>query len=61
MKPSALIIDDEVQIRRLLRVALEAAGYTVHDAESGQQGLAEALNVALQRFLVGSGRSRRRG
>ena len=41
MKPSALIIDDEVQIRRLLRVALEAAGYTVHDAETGQQGLAD--------------------
>lgn len=39
MNPSALIIDDEVQIRRLLRVALESAGYTVHEAESGQQGL----------------------
>jgi two-component system KDP operon response regulator KdpE len=42
----ALVIDDEVQIRRLLRVALEAAGYTVHEAEAGQQGLAE---VALRR------------
>ena len=41
MNPTALIIDDEVQIRRLLRVALEAAGYTVHDAENGQQGLAD--------------------
>jgi two-component system KDP operon response regulator KdpE len=38
---TALIIDDEVQIRRLLRVALESAGYTVHDAETGQQGLAD--------------------
>jgi two-component system KDP operon response regulator KdpE len=42
MKPTALIIDDEVQIRRLLRVALEAADYNVHEAEAGQQGLAEA-------------------
>ncbi len=41
MNPTALIIDDEIQIRRLLRVALEAAGYTVHDAETGQQGLAD--------------------
>jgi len=38
---TALIIDDEIQIRRLLRVALESAGYTVHDAETGQQGLAD--------------------
>jgi len=42
MKPVALIVDDEVQIRRLLRVALEAHGYTVYEAELGQQGLAEA-------------------
>lgn len=41
MKPIALIIDDEVQIRRLLRVALEAENYQVHEAENGQQGLAE--------------------
>src|SRR5215831_7065588 len=41
MKPVALIIDDEVQIRRLLRVALEAENYQVHEAETGQQGLAE--------------------
>lgn len=37
--PIALIIDDELQIRRLLRVALEAAGYTVHECASGQEGL----------------------
>ena len=28
-------------IRRLLRVALEAADYQVHEAETGQQGLDE--------------------
>lgn len=42
MKTTALIIDDEIQIRRLLRVALEAAGYTVHESETGQHGLSEA-------------------
>jgi two-component system, OmpR family, KDP operon response regulator KdpE len=41
MKPVALIIDDEAQIRRLLRVVLEGEGYQVHEAETGQQGLLE--------------------
>jgi two-component system KDP operon response regulator KdpE len=44
MKPVALIVDDEVQIRRLLRVALEAENYQVDEAETGQQGLIEAAN-----------------
>lgn len=38
-QPTALVIDDEIQIRRLLRVALVAAGYAVHEAPSGQEGL----------------------
>ena len=42
MKNRALVIDDEVQIRRLLRVALESAGYEVHEAETGQLGLQAA-------------------
>ena len=37
-----LIIDDEIQIRRLLRLALESADYKVYEAETGQQGLSEA-------------------
>jgi two-component system KDP operon response regulator KdpE len=37
-----LIIDDEVQIRRLLRVTLEANGYRVLESAKGQDGLAEA-------------------
>ena len=40
--PAVLIIDDEVQIRRLLRVTLEAAGYRVYEAAKGQDGLVEA-------------------
>jgi two-component system KDP operon response regulator KdpE len=39
---SVLIIDDEVQIRRLLRVTLEAAGYRILEAANGEDGLAEA-------------------
>jgi two-component system, OmpR family, KDP operon response regulator KdpE len=41
MKLDALIVDDEVQIRRLLRVALEGENYQVHEAETGHQGLIE--------------------
>lgn len=39
---TALVIDDEIQIRRLLRLALESRGYTVREAENGQLGLQEA-------------------
>jgi two-component system KDP operon response regulator KdpE len=41
MKPLALVVDDEVQIRRLLRVVLEGENYQVLEAETGQQGLLE--------------------
>ena len=40
-----LIIDDELQIRRLLGVSLSAAGYTVHNAETGEEGLRQAASV----------------
>ena len=39
---TALIIDDETQIRRLLRLALESRDYTVREAETGRLGLQEA-------------------
>jgi two-component system KDP operon response regulator KdpE len=38
----ALVIDDEVQIRRLLRLTLEAHSYRVFEAATGQEGLLEA-------------------
>ena len=41
-KPRVLLIDDEAQIRRLLRVCLEANGYRVTETASGNEGLAEA-------------------
>jgi len=37
-----LVIEDEVQLRRLLKITLEASGYAVVAAELGQLGLAEA-------------------
>lgn len=43
-KPAAvaLVIDDEPQMRRLLRVTLEANGYRVFDAATGNDGIVEA-------------------
>ena len=41
-KNTALIIDDEPQIRRLLRVTLEANGYSVVDAVNGNDGIVQA-------------------
>lgn len=40
--PEVLVIDDEVQIRRLLRVTLEGAGFRVRETDRGELGLAEA-------------------
>jgi two-component system KDP operon response regulator KdpE len=40
-----LIIDDEIQIRRLLRVTLEGGGFDVSEAENGRLGLTEAAGL----------------
>lgn len=41
-KPTVLVIDDEVQIRRLLRVNLEANGYRVLESATGADGIVVA-------------------
>jgi two-component system KDP operon response regulator KdpE len=41
-KITVLVIDDEVQIRRLLRITLEATGIVVLEADTGRIGLEEA-------------------
>ena len=40
--PTALIVEDEPQIRRFLRTALEAQSWAVHEAETMRQGLTDA-------------------
>jgi DNA-binding response OmpR family regulator len=40
-----LIIDDEIQIRRLLRISLESHGYKVEEASSGKDGLVQVAMV----------------
>ncbi len=41
-KTIVLVVDDEVQIRRLLKITLEAAGMDVLEADTGRGGLEEA-------------------
>jgi two-component system, OmpR family, KDP operon response regulator KdpE len=37
--PAALVIDDEVQIRRFLRAGFEIENFSVHEAETGTAGI----------------------
>lgn len=39
--PKILVIDDEAQIRRLLRLTLEEVGYLICEADTGEAGLKE--------------------
>lgn len=44
--PRILIIDDEIPIRRFLRVALASHGYVVKDVGTGREGLKEAAVIS---------------
>ncbi|HTL66171.1 MAG TPA: response regulator [Lacunisphaera sp.] len=53
--PTLLVIDDEHQIRRLVRVTLEGAGYHVREAESGRLGLQEVAHQAPDGIILDLG------
>src|SRR5262245_33075095 len=50
-----LVVDDEPQIRRLLRVTLEANGYQVFEAVNGQEGIAQAAQCRPELILLDLG------
>ncbi|HRF02264.1 MAG TPA: response regulator, partial [Pirellulaceae bacterium] len=50
-----LVIDDEVQIRRLLRLTLEAEGYGVREAGTGRAGLDEVVRRAPDLLVLDMG------
>jgi two-component system KDP operon response regulator KdpE len=50
MQECILIIDDEVQIRRLLEITLSANGYKISEASTGKEGL--TLAATGQPFLI---------
>lgn len=44
-QPLVFILDDEIQIRRFLRISLEANGYRIHEAARAGEGLAEIARL----------------
>jgi len=54
-KSMVLVIDDEIQIRRLLRACLEISGYDVVEAATGQSGLEEAVRRQPDLILLDMG------
>jgi two-component system KDP operon response regulator KdpE len=52
---TVLVIEDEVQMRRLLRVCLERNGYEVTEAATGEEGLAEAVRIQPKVVLLDLG------
>ena len=47
-----LVIDDDPQIRRVMRSTLTAHGYQVNDARSGEEGLQELRNSSYDLVLL---------
>src|SRR5271168_2368431 len=45
VNPTVLVVDDEAQMRRLIRACLEGAGYRVEEAATGGEGIAAAIQV----------------
>jgi two-component system KDP operon response regulator KdpE len=54
-KARLLVIDDEVQILRLLRHSLEMDGYEVHEAKSGTLGLGEVASLQPDAIILDLG------
>ena len=52
---TVLIIDDEIQIRRLLRLCLERAGYGVVEAATGDEAITEAVRCQPDAVLLDLG------
>jgi two-component system KDP operon response regulator KdpE len=53
--PNILLIEDEPQIRRFVRTALQAEGWQVFEAEQGQRGLIDAATRAPDLMIVDLG------
>lgn len=50
-----LVIDDEPQIRRFLRISLSSQGYEVLEAETGQAGITQAATESPQMIVLDLG------
>jgi two-component system, OmpR family, KDP operon response regulator KdpE len=54
-KPTALIIDDEIHMRRMLQVCLERNGYDVRGAATGDDGINQAIQCQPDIILLDLG------
>jgi two-component system KDP operon response regulator KdpE len=54
-KSTLLIIDDEIQIRRLLELTLEQEGYTVRFAVNGEEGIMKAATERPELIILDLG------
>ena len=54
--PSVLVVDDQDQVRQLIRETLEQAGYEVQEARNGKEGLewyrAKAADLVIMDILM---------
>lgn len=50
-----LVIDDEAQIRRFLRISLESEGYKTHEAVTGNEGLTKAAQLRPDLIILDMG------
>lgn len=50
-----LLVEDEAQIRKFLRISLEAHGYRVHEARLGEDGLAQCAELQPQLVILDLG------
>jgi two-component system, OmpR family, KDP operon response regulator KdpE len=50
-----LVIDDEIQIRRFLKISLESGGYNVVEAETGELGIAKTAEVSPDLIILDLG------
>lgn len=53
--PRVLVIDDEAQIRRFLRISLEANGYEVHEVAAGLEGISRAAQLRPDLIILDMG------
>jgi DNA-binding response OmpR family regulator len=52
MKKRVLVVDDQYPIRRMVRWSVEHAGFEMHEASNGEQGLALALTIRPSLMLL---------
>lgn len=55
IKQNILIIDDEIQIRRMLKITLEANDFTVFEAKDGRTGIEQSASCRPQLIILDLG------